>query len=243
VTSTGTRAEVEQLVAEGLAGLREHPEPLLTERFACMLGVPPSLVEASASDTTAIIEVLEEDGGAEALAVLLALDRLIVSKWARAAAPAARRLLDAGVEPSSAPLELQVIKSFSGELGTLGVLGVHVQAGAAHFLATLIAQRTDDGSAHLDGGLAAALDADQVGERFAALRDTLESVVELPDPAAARKDAARFFAWARELPAPSTAGLELERPLLALALARRRDPWPLLVVVTSAESQRMRAQG
>ncbi len=185
-----------------------------------MLGVPPSPVEASASDTTAIIEVLEEDAGPRRWRCS---SRSIASKWARAAAPAARRLLDAGVEPSSAPLELQVIKSFSGELGILGVLGVHVQAGAAHFVATLIAQRTDDGSAHLDGGLAAALDEDQVEERFAAFRDTLEAAVDLPDPAVARKDAARFFAWARELPAPTTAGLELERPLLAPALAPARS--------------------
>jgi len=243
VTNTKTRAEVERLVAEGLAGLREHPEPLLAERFACMLGVPPSLAEASATDTATIIEVLEQLGGPDAVAVLLALDRLIVSPWARAAAPAARRLVDAGVEPSSAATELRIREGFSGELGTLGVLAVHVEVGDAHFLGTLIAQRTDNGSAHLDGGLAAALEEEQAEERFMALRGSLDGVVDLPDASDARKDAARFFAWARQLPAPTTAGLELERPLLALALAGRRDPWPNLAVVTAAESRRLREQG
>jgi len=239
---TATRTDIEQLVSEGLEGLREHPEPLLTERLACMVGVPPSLAGAKASETATVVDVLERESSPEAVAVLRALDRLIVAGWARAAGTAAERLAMAGIEPSSAPEELRVHESFSGELATLGVLGVHVQAGAGHFLATLIAQRTDDGSAHLDGGLGAALDAEQVAQRFAALRATLEAVADLPDAAAARKDAARFFAWARELPAPSTAGLELERPLLAIALARRRDPWPELAVITESESRRMRVQ-
>lgn len=236
-----SRNDLEQLVAEGLAGLREHPQPLLAERFACMVGVPPSLAGATAAETAALVEVLEQDAGPEAAAVLFALDRLIASSWARAAKPAAERLVAAGIEPSSQPLELRVSKAVSGELGTLGVLAVHVEVGSAHFLATLIAQRTDNGSAHLDGGLADALDADGAEQRFTELRDSLEAAVDL-EPSAARNDAARFFAWARELPAPSTAGLELERPLLALALARRRDPWPDLAVVTEAQSRRLREQ-
>ncbi len=236
-----TRADLERLVAEGLNGLREHPAPLLAERFACVVGVPPSLASATATETATVIAVLEQDGSPEALAVLLALDRVIVAGWARGAGAAARRLADAGVEASSTALELRVGKGMSGELGTLGVLAADVAVGSAHFVATLIAQRTDDGSAHLDGGLAAALDAGEAEERFARLRESLQDVVDL-EPSAVRKDAARFFAWARGLPAPSTAGLELERPLLALALAGRRDPWPELAVITDAQSRRMREQ-
>ncbi len=46
-----TRADLERLVAEGLNGLREHPAPLLAERFACMVGAPPSLASATATET------------------------------------------------------------------------------------------------------------------------------------------------------------------------------------------------
>ncbi|MBA2347508.1 MAG: hypothetical protein H0V81_04365, partial [Solirubrobacterales bacterium] len=55
------RADLEQLVAEGLAGLREHPTPLLAERFACVLGVPPSLAGATSAETAAVVAALETD--------------------------------------------------------------------------------------------------------------------------------------------------------------------------------------
>lgn len=233
-------ADLEQLVTEGLAGLREHPAPLLVERFACMLGVPPSLASATSTETAALIAALEADGSGEALAVLRALDRIMVAGWARAAGAAAGRLESSGVEPAAPAGELRLLAGVSGQLGALGVLAVRVEASGGGFVGTLIAQRTDDGSAHLDGGLGAALTPEEADARFAALRAELEDIVEL-DPSTARKDAARFFAWARELPAPTTQGLELERPLLALALSRRRDPWPELNVVSDAQAQRLRA--
>ena len=235
-------SDLERLVADGTAALAERPAPLLGERLACMLGVPPTLAGATAAETAAIVEVLERDGSPQAVEVLAALDRLMASSWARAAGPAAQRLVDAGVAPAASPVELSVVKAFLADVGAFALLCVHVTAGSSHYQATLIAQKTGAGTDHLDGGLASSLTEEQAEERYGALRTSLgEAVVDL-DPAGARKEAGKLFAWALELSAPSTEGLELERPLLSLALTGRRDPWPRLSAITEATSRRMREQ-
>jgi len=235
-------SDLERLVADGTAALAERPAPLLGERLACMLGVPPTLAGATAAETAAIVEVLERDGSPQAVEVLAALDRLMASSWARAAGPAAQRLIDAGVAPAASPVELSVVKAFLADVGAFALLCVHVTAGSSHYQATLIAQKTGAGTDHLDGGLASSLTEEQAEERYGALRTSLgEAVVDL-DPAGARKEAGKLFAWALELSAPSTEGLELERPLLSLALTGRRDPWPRLSAITEATSRRMREQ-
>ena len=86
-----------------------------------------------------------------------------------------------------------------------------------------------------------ALSALSAERRHATLRTSLDAAVDLPEPGDARKEAARMFAWARDAQVPMTEGLGLERPLLALALTGRRDPWPRLEPVPEAVSCRMRA--